>query len=141
MPMACSPRASSARPQRRSASASHHGRWWRSYKETAGELHLWRQRAGLAREGRAALAAPIAAELGGDARGAAAMWTDRGHPYEAALALGGSDDEAAMREGLAELQALGARTASALVPAVCTSAAHWMSAAAHARTRGPTPPA
>ena len=82
---------------------------------TAGELCLWRRRGGLDDEVTATFATPFAAELGGDARGAAAMWTDRGCPYEAALALGGSDDEAAMREGLAELQALGARAAAALV--------------------------
>jgi DNA-binding NarL/FixJ family response regulator len=43
------------------------------------------------------------------------MWNERGCPYEAALALGTSDDEAAMRDGLVELQALGARTTAALV--------------------------
>jgi len=82
---------------------------------TAGELCLWRRRAGLAHETAAALAAPFASELGGDARGAAAMWRHLGCPYEAALALGTSDDETAMREGLAELLALGARTAAARV--------------------------
>lgn len=81
----------------------------------AGELAVWRQRAGLPPLATTGLPAPLAAELRGDARGAAASWAERGYPYEAALALGASDDEAAMRDGLAALQALGARTTAALV--------------------------
>jgi DNA-binding CsgD family transcriptional regulator len=81
----------------------------------AGELYLWRRRGGLDDEVQVTIAAPFAAELRGDARGAAGMWRDRACPYEAALALGTSDEEAAMRESLAQLQALGARTAAALV--------------------------
>ena len=53
---------------------------------TAGELYLWRRRGGLDDEVTATLAAPYAAELGDDARGAAGMWRERGCPYEAALA-------------------------------------------------------
>ena len=82
---------------------------------TAGELYLWRRRGGLDDDVTATLAPPFAAELGGDALGAASWWRARGCLYEAALALGGSDDEAALRESLAELQALGARTTAALV--------------------------
>ncbi len=82
---------------------------------TAGELSLWRRRAGLHHESTAALAAPFAAELSGDARGAAAMWTDRGCPYESALALAGSDDEDDRRASLAELERLGARAAASVL--------------------------
>ncbi len=79
---------------------------------TAGELCLWRRRAGLHDETPAGLAAPCAAELSGDARGAAAMWADRGCPYESALALVGSDDEDDLRASLTELERLGARPAA-----------------------------
>lgn len=82
---------------------------------TAGELCLWRRRAGLDHEATAALPAPFAAELGGDARNAAAMWTERGCPYEAALALAGGDDEDDLRASLAELERLGAWAAASVV--------------------------
>jgi len=56
---------------------------------------------------------PYALEIAGDHRGAAAAWDRIGRPYEAALALLGSPDEAALRDALATLDGLGARTATA----------------------------
>ncbi len=62
-----------------------------------------------------ASALPFALELNGDPDAAAREWTALGCPYEAALALAASDDEAALRRALAELQRLGARPAAAIV--------------------------
>jgi DNA-binding CsgD family transcriptional regulator len=56
-----------------------------------------------------------ALEVAGDWAAAAELWTELGCPYEAALALGGGGDEAALRRGLAELQRLGARPAASWV--------------------------
>jgi DNA-binding CsgD family transcriptional regulator len=78
---------------------------------TLGELSLWRHRVGL-KSPDGVTAPPFAAELAGDWRHAAALWTDLGCPYEAALALGGSDSEADLRRALNELQRLGARPAA-----------------------------
>ena len=75
-----------------------------------GELSLWRQRAGL-KSPDGDTASPFADELAGDWRHAAALWTDLGCPYEAALALAGST-RARARRALTELQRLGARPAA-----------------------------
>ena len=82
----------------------------------AGELYIWRRRAGIADEIVAAhVALPFRLELWGDAAAAAAAWTRIGCVYEAALALAHADSETAQRRGLDELQRLGARPASARV--------------------------
>ena len=60
-------------------------------------------------------AEPYAAELLGDHERAAELWAELGCPYEAALALAGADDDDALRGSLAELQALGAAPAAAIV--------------------------
>jgi DNA-binding NarL/FixJ family response regulator len=52
--------------------------------------------------------------LAGDCERAASLWTELGCPYEAALALVESEDEASIRRGLEELQRLGARRTVAL---------------------------
>lgn len=52
---------------------------------------------------------PYALSIRGDWAGAAELWQDLGCPYERALALAAADDEAALREGLDELNRLGAR--------------------------------
>jgi DNA-binding NarL/FixJ family response regulator len=57
---------------------------------------------------------PFVSELGGEVVRAARLWEDRGLRYDAALALLGSADEAALRDALARLEALGARPAVAL---------------------------
>jgi DNA-binding CsgD family transcriptional regulator len=80
----------------------------------AGELACWRWRAGI-RERQPLSAKPYALEIAGDWAAAADLWTELGCPYEAALALGGGGNETPMREGLAELQRLGARPAASWV--------------------------
>jgi DNA-binding CsgD family transcriptional regulator len=80
----------------------------------AGELALWRRRAGLAVDDvpRAGLAEPCRLELDGAAADAGERWTALGLPFEAALALAHDDGEDARRRALAELQRLGARPAA-----------------------------
>ena len=78
------------------------------------ELALWRRRAGVDEDVPAA-AEPYALEAAGDWRGAADLWAEKGCPYEAALALGSADDEAALRSSLEQLQALGAQAAASVI--------------------------
>jgi ATP/maltotriose-dependent transcriptional regulator MalT len=89
-------------------------RRWRS-PWASGELASWRRRAGLLEEAPDHAAEPYALELAGEAAAAARLWSELGCPYEAALALADSDDEEAIRQGLEELQSLGARPAAAIV--------------------------
>jgi DNA-binding CsgD family transcriptional regulator len=78
-----------------------------------GELHLWRRRAGLVDDiDLDAVAEPYRLELEGACEAAADRWAAIGCPYEAALAHGHADAQAAQRRGLAELQRLGARPAA-----------------------------
>jgi DNA-binding CsgD family transcriptional regulator/tetratricopeptide (TPR) repeat protein len=56
-----------------------------------GELAVWRRRAGVEEPVPAAIAEPYALELAGRTEEAAAFWTARGCPYEAALARGDVD--------------------------------------------------
>jgi DNA-binding CsgD family transcriptional regulator/tetratricopeptide (TPR) repeat protein len=83
--------------------------WW------VGELACWRGRAGLLDDPPESAAEPYAAELAGDWKVAAALWTSLGCPYDAALALAGADDEVALRRSLGELQVLGASRAGSIV--------------------------
>ena len=80
-----------------------------------GELAVWRRRAGI-QDGELPIEVPEqwAAELDGDHVRAGQIWTELGCPYDAALALSGSRDETSLRDSLAELQRLGARTAAAV---------------------------
>jgi DNA-binding CsgD family transcriptional regulator len=78
------------------------------------ELALWRRRAGLDDDVPAA-AEPYALEAAGNWRQAAELWTEKGCPYEAALALGSADDEQALRDSLEQLQQLGAHAAANLI--------------------------
>jgi DNA-binding CsgD family transcriptional regulator len=80
-----------------------------------GELAIWRRRGGIDEAVTAKVAEPFACQLAGDFEGAAAAWRNAGCRYEAALALGDSDEEDALRGGLAELQQFGARPAAAVV--------------------------
>jgi DNA-binding CsgD family transcriptional regulator/tetratricopeptide (TPR) repeat protein len=80
-----------------------------------GELAVWRRRAGFEDEVPVVVAPQYAAELAGDWDRAAQLWTKLGCPYDAALALSGADDEASLRQSLAEMQRLGARAAVAIV--------------------------
>ena len=84
-------------------------RWW------AGELEVWRHRAGLDSGNPSALPEPYRLEISGDTEGAASWWLDRGCAYEAALALAGSADQAALRRALDLLHGLGAHAAATVV--------------------------
>jgi DNA-binding NarL/FixJ family response regulator len=57
---------------------------------------------------------PHAAELKGDVHEAARLWDDVGRPYDAAMALLGSNDEPDVRRALERLDALGATPAAAM---------------------------
>jgi DNA-binding CsgD family transcriptional regulator len=81
----------------------------------AGELAVWRRRAGLDEEAPEGAAEPYALELAGGWARAADAWAAIGCPYEAALALAAADDETALRRSLCELQRLDARPAAAMV--------------------------
>ena len=83
--------------------------WW-----TLGELALWRRRGGLEEE-VPAIAEPYALEAAGDWRRAAELWTERGCPYEAALAQGSADDDDGLRGALDQLRGLGAQAAANLI--------------------------
>jgi DNA-binding CsgD family transcriptional regulator/tetratricopeptide (TPR) repeat protein len=78
----------------------------------AGELLSWLALAGESVDVPEWIATPYAMQIAGDWKGAAAQWRKRGCLYEAAEALARSDDEAAQREGLAELERLGAEPAA-----------------------------
>jgi DNA-binding NarL/FixJ family response regulator len=79
-----------------------------------GELLVWRQRAGMAADASTAMAAGASRyELEAQPERAAELWRALGCPYEAALALLYSHDQAAQRNAVAEFQRLGAgRTAA-----------------------------
>jgi DNA-binding CsgD family transcriptional regulator/tetratricopeptide (TPR) repeat protein len=84
-------------------------RWW------AGELEVWRHRTGLDCGDPTGLPEPYRLEITGDAEGAARWWEERGCCYEAALALTGTGDPAALRRALDLLHGLGAPKAATLV--------------------------
>jgi ATP/maltotriose-dependent transcriptional regulator MalT len=102
-------------------------RWW------AGELEVWRHRAGLDGGDPAQLPEPYRLEITGEAEAAARWWQQRGCAYEAALALAGSSDPAALRRALDLLYQLGARPAAAVV------ARRLRALGEHGVRRGPRP--
>jgi len=82
-----------------------------------GQVMVWRARAALARSRwwRAALPAPVAAELCGDAGQAMALWRELGLPYEAAMAalqVRGPQTAALLAEAVSALEDMGARAAA-----------------------------
>jgi DNA-binding CsgD family transcriptional regulator len=81
----------------------------------AGQLAVWRRRAGIDEAPPAELAEPYALELEGRFEDAAARWRDLGCTYDAALALAQAEAEVPLRRSLAELERLGARAPAALV--------------------------
>ena len=81
----------------------------------AGKLAVWRRRFGAAAEDTGPLAEQYALELAGDHAAAAAEWDLLECPYDAAMALSGSDDEEDLRRAHERLLALGARPAAAIV--------------------------
>jgi DNA-binding CsgD family transcriptional regulator len=80
-----------------------------------GDLAAWRRRAGLEAELATEAAGPYALQLAGDAARAAELWREMGCPYEAALALADLDGDEPLRRAHAELQALDAGPAAAIV--------------------------
>jgi ATP/maltotriose-dependent transcriptional regulator MalT len=81
-----------------------------------GELAYWRWQAGVHDDlPTGLLAEPYRLSIIGDWAGAAHLWGQIGCPYEAALALGGADEERALRQAFDELRELGARPAAAIV--------------------------
>ena len=97
------------------------------------ELAWWRRQGGVREEIPADAGGPFELQLRGDWSGAAAAWEAAGCPYETALALAESDDEAALRRALDELQSLGARPGAAVV------ARRLRERGARAVPRGPRP--
>ena len=80
----------------------------------SGELWVWRRRAGVEEDVEEEnVAKQYSRELRGEYEAAAELWLALGCPYDAALALSGSDDEALLRRALEVFQRLGARPAAA----------------------------
>jgi DNA-binding CsgD family transcriptional regulator len=78
-----------------------------------GDLLVWRSRAGVTDAvSDEQILEPIRLELRRERDAAAAAWYAIGCPYEAALALASGDDPAQLRQGLAELQRVGAHAAA-----------------------------
>jgi DNA-binding CsgD family transcriptional regulator/tetratricopeptide (TPR) repeat protein len=84
-----------------------HGFW-------LGQVAVARRRAGILEPAPATIE-PYTLELSGQHRRAGAWWAERGCPYEAAAALGQSDDESALEGALAQFERLGATRAAAAV--------------------------
>ncbi len=79
------------------------------------ELACWRWRAGVHEKlPRGSAATPYAQTIAGEWRRAAELWRSLGCPYESALALADGDEDA-LRRSHAELRALGAGPAAAIV--------------------------
>ncbi|MGH2752168.1 MAG: ATP-binding protein [Actinomycetota bacterium] len=77
----------------------------------AGELAYWQWKAGVLHEAPEWIAQPYRLQLIGEPKAAAEAWRSRSCPYEAARALAEADDEASLREALAEFVGLGAEPA------------------------------
>ncbi len=78
-----------------------------------GELAFWLQRLGPDAVEAPGAAAPYAASLAGDHRGAANAWLTIGCPYEAAWSLSDTEDEGALREALDTFMRIGAEPMAA----------------------------
>jgi len=75
----------------------------------AGQLAVWRHRAGITDDlAGDQIAEPFRLERQGDGPGAVQLWLTLGRPYEAALALAGSDSQSAIQQGMDQLRELGA---------------------------------
>jgi DNA-binding CsgD family transcriptional regulator len=81
----------------------------------AGELLYWRWKAGAEDAWPAWVAEPYRLQHEGRSAPAARAWRDRGCPYEAARALGESDDETTLGRALTELERLSAMPAARAV--------------------------
>ena len=80
-----------------------------------GELACWRLRAGIEPDPAWVVPEPWSLELAGRPADAAAYWSERGAPYEAAIALAQSDDEPSLRRAHDALRELGVPAATAIV--------------------------
>jgi DNA-binding CsgD family transcriptional regulator/tetratricopeptide (TPR) repeat protein len=82
-----------------------------------GELGYWRWKIGwkVGDAPPSGTAEPFALQMAGDWCGAAKAWSELSCPYESARALSESDDDAALRDALANLEYLGARPMMAIV--------------------------
>jgi DNA-binding CsgD family transcriptional regulator len=80
-----------------------------------GELGVWRRRAGLEDGTLSSAPEPYALELAGEPADAAKRWRELGCPYEAALALAGSDARDDLQFAHDELQRLEAKPAAGFV--------------------------
>lgn len=80
-----------------------------------GELALWCHRAGVEQPGPHPTAEPFALHIAGRHHEAAAAWNERGCRYQAADALGDSDDESDLRAALEILHELAAAPRAAQV--------------------------
>ncbi|HLQ63600.1 MAG TPA: AAA family ATPase [bacterium] len=76
---------------------------------TVGELACWRWRARLLHEPPPGAAEPYALQIAGEWQRAAQRWSEIGCPYETALALADSGEEAVLRQALETFEQLGAR--------------------------------
>ena len=79
----------------------------RGERSFTGELGVWRARAELAVDPQAETFELHRLELEGHAGEAARLWAEKGCRYQAALALAGADDAAALRHALGALQGWG----------------------------------
>jgi DNA-binding CsgD family transcriptional regulator/tetratricopeptide (TPR) repeat protein len=73
-----------------------------------GEIGAWLRRTGSPRPPRGELAGPYRLQVAGDGQEAARLWASLGCPYEAALALHDTGQEAALRQALKIFTGLGA---------------------------------
>jgi DNA-binding CsgD family transcriptional regulator/tetratricopeptide (TPR) repeat protein len=81
-----------------------------------GELAYWRWRADGSTGIPPGAAEPFALQMAGRWADAAALWTELGCPYEAAVALADADDDdAALRDALERLQQMGMAPAASIV--------------------------
>jgi DNA-binding CsgD family transcriptional regulator/tetratricopeptide (TPR) repeat protein len=87
----------------------------RDWHQLIATLGAWRRRVGLDSHPVPLSAQPYTLELAGEWERAAERWRELGCPYESALALAETEDEASLRRALDELQALGAKPAVAIV--------------------------
>ena len=81
----------------------------------AGKLAVWRKRLGGSPENPGRLPEPFALELAGEHRAAAEAWEALECPYDAAMALSGSDDEADLRRSHELFLSLGAQPMAGIV--------------------------
>jgi DNA-binding CsgD family transcriptional regulator len=101
-----------------------------------GELAFWLWRHGRLDQAPPRVARPFALQMAGDWQAAAAAWQAIGCPYEQAMALADSDDEAPLRTALAIFERLGAAPMAAIVRRkLRASGVRDIPRGAHERTR------